>query len=219
MHADIKMFTSARGGCPNNEVCCFFSISAMSKTSCFHSAPLLKGGIDWFSVLFAIFSPHLWHGTWSIETITQRQSSSLSFTSLYLHACASQVLTLKSPLFVLALVCYPLQAAQKTLPQRQRVQNMSRKDDTQKRKVRWEDKVIQWEIGRKNERETDGMEENEEGQLKEWRLLPGLIERLLCKWVHSAGAATWNRDEEGKEKEKGRWINVTNRVKKGAMNY
>ena len=31
------------------------------------------------------------------------------------------------------------------------------------------------------ERERDGMKENEEGRLREERLLPGLIERLLCK--------------------------------------
>ena len=175
IHADIKMLTSARGGCPNNEVCClFFFILAMSKTSCFHLAPLLNGGIDWFSVLFAIFSPH--HGTWSIETITQHQSFSLSFSSLYLHACASQAPTLKSPLFVLPLVYYPLQADQKTLRQRQRVQNTSRSHDTQKQKVGWEDKVIQWEM-RQKEWEGNGWHEREWGTAIERMQTPPRVNR------------------------------------------
>lgn len=44
--------------------------------------------------------------------------------------------------------------------------------------------------------------ENEGGRMKEERLLPGLIERLLCKWARSAGAITWKWEEQEKKKEK-----------------
>lgn len=65
----------------------------------------------------------------------------------------------------------------------------------------------------KKEGERDGVKENEEGRLREERLLPGLIERLLCKWVHSAGAATWKREEQ--EKKRKREVNQCNKQGEG----
>lgn len=63
----------------------------ISTASCFHSVPLLKGEIDWFSV----FCPHLLNFTWSTETITFP-----SFLSpLFLLFLPHKAVALQAPLF------------------------------------------------------------------------------------------------------------------------
>lgn len=64
---------------------------------------------------------------------------------------------------------------------------------------------------RQKERERDGMKEMKKGDWE--RLLPGLIERFLCKWVHSAGAATSKREEQ--EKKRNREVNQCNKQGEG----